>query len=214
MVRLAKDERGVSAVEFALILPLMLTLFFGGVEVSQGVAIDRKVTLTARTVADLVSQVASINNAGRTAVLDASTAVLSPYPADKAKVTVSVIKIDANSKVTVDWSETKERLQTHQVPTARGPGALLIVPNTSLVWGEAEYTYKPAMGYVLTGTLTLKDKIFMRPRLSDTVMRIPRHNAARRIARHGIGSNVVDLIFSIAKRDVTFFSGAAAISLL
>ena len=89
MLRLAKDERGVSAVEFAMMLPLMLTLFFGGVEVSQGVAIDRKVTLTARTVADLVSQVSSINTAGMNAVLDASTAVLAPYPTDKAKVTVS-----------------------------------------------------------------------------------------------------------------------------
>ena len=106
LVRLAKDERGVSAVEFAMLLPLMMTLFFGGVEVSQGVSIDRKVTLTARTVTDLVSQVASINNAGMNGVLQAATAVLSPYPTNNAKVTVSVLKIDANSKVTVDWSDT------------------------------------------------------------------------------------------------------------
>jgi Flp pilus assembly protein TadG len=167
-VRLAKDERGVSAVEFALILPLMLTLFFGGVEVSQGVAIDRKVTLTARTVADLVSQVSSINNKGTTDVLNASSAVLSPYPIDKAKVTVSVIKIDANSKVTVEWSETKNGTKRTTVSAGEVP-APLIVPNTSLVWGEAEYSYTPAVGYVLTGTRNLKDQIFMRPRLSDTI---------------------------------------------
>lgn len=77
---LAGDERGVSAVEFAMLLPLMTTLYLGGVEVSQGVSIDRKVTLTARTVTDLVSQVASINNAGMNNVLTASTAVLSPFP--------------------------------------------------------------------------------------------------------------------------------------
>ena len=51
------DERGVSAVEFAMLLPLMLTLYLGAVEISQGIGADRKVTLTARTVADLVSQV-------------------------------------------------------------------------------------------------------------------------------------------------------------
>ena len=61
---LREDERGVSAVEFAMLLPLMLTLYLGGVEVSQGVSIDRKVTLTARTVADLVAQVSSINTTG------------------------------------------------------------------------------------------------------------------------------------------------------
>ena len=48
--RLIGDERGVSAVEFAMLLPLMLTLYLGAVEVSQGIGADRKVTLTARTV--------------------------------------------------------------------------------------------------------------------------------------------------------------------
>ena len=37
-LRLASDQRGVSAVEFAMLLPLMLSLYLGGVEVSQGVA--------------------------------------------------------------------------------------------------------------------------------------------------------------------------------
>ena len=62
-VSLRRDQRGVSAVEFAMLLPLMVTLYLGAVEISQGVAIHRKVTLTARTVADLASQVTSINNA-------------------------------------------------------------------------------------------------------------------------------------------------------
>ena len=46
----------VAAVEFALIVPLMLVLFFGTVEFSSGVAVDRKVTLVARTLSDLTSQ--------------------------------------------------------------------------------------------------------------------------------------------------------------
>ena len=69
-----------------MLLPLMLTLYLGGVEVSQGISIDRKVTLTARTVADLVAQVSSINIAGLTSVLDASTAMLAPYPEGPAKI--------------------------------------------------------------------------------------------------------------------------------
>ena len=170
MIRLATDERGVSAVEFALLLPLMTTLYLGGVEVSQGVSIDRKVTLTARTVTDLTSQVASVNNAGMNSILTASTAVLSPYPTSKAKVTVSVLKIDANSKVTVSWSDTLNGTARAVGSTVSIPSAL-VVPNTSLVWGEVSYSYKPVVGYVLTGTLDLKDQIFMRPRLSDTITR-------------------------------------------
>src|SRR5688572_12174866 len=84
-----RDKRGVSAVEFAMLLPLMLTLYLGGVEVSQGISIDRKVTLTARTVADLVAQVATIDTAGVNAALGAATAIMAPYPDGNAKVTVS-----------------------------------------------------------------------------------------------------------------------------
>ena len=79
----------MSAVEFALLLPLMLTLYLGVVEVSQGIAADRKVTMTARTVADLVAQVSSINNTDMTNSLNAATAVMAPFPYAKLKVTVT-----------------------------------------------------------------------------------------------------------------------------
>ena len=50
----------------------------------------------------------------------------------------------------------------------------LKVANTSLIWSEVSYDYKPTIGYVITGTLTLSDQIYMRPRLSDTVQHASR----------------------------------------
>jgi len=167
---LAGDERGVSAVEFAMLLPLMLTLYLGAVEVSQGIGADRKVTLTARTICDLVSQVSSIGNSDMTNALNAASAVMAPFPTANLKVTVSSIKIDANGKATIDWSDSLNG-------TARAKGATVTLPtalnvaNSYLVWSEVQYTYKPVVGYVVTGTLTLKDHIYMRPRLSDSVVR-------------------------------------------
>ncbi len=164
----ARDKRGVSAVEFALLLPLMLTLYLGGVEVSQGIAIDRKVTLTARTVADLVAQVSTIDNSGVNAVLGASAAILAPYPDNKATIKISVLDIDKNGNAKVKWSMAKNGSaravgESVTVPTA------LRAPNSSLIWGEAAYNYAPSIGHAVTGTMTLSDQIFMRPRLSETV---------------------------------------------
>ena len=169
--KFAKDTRGVSAVEFALLLPLMLTLYLGGVEVSQGVSIDRKVTLTARTVADLVAQVASIDTAGVNAALGASAAILAPYPDTSAKITVSVVTIDANGNAKIAWSATKNGTARSVGSAVTVPDALK-VPSTSLVWGETSYTYTPSIGYVVTGNMALSDQIFMRPRLSETVTKI------------------------------------------
>jgi len=168
----ARDRRGVSAVEFAMVLPLMVTLYLGVVEVSQGVAIDRKVTLTTRTVADLASQVASINNTEMSNLLNATAAVIAPYEQSKLKVTVSAVSVDANGVATIAWSDALNG-------TARSVGSTVTLPsafniaNTQLIWSEVTYSYTPTGGYVITGTLTLSDQIYMRPRLSESITRVP-----------------------------------------
>lgn len=167
---LAVDERGVSAVEFAMLLPLMLSLYLGSVEVSQGIGADRKVTLTARTICDLVSQVSSIGNGDMTNALNASSAVMAPFPTSNLQVTVSSVKIDAAGKATVDWSDSLNGTARTTGSTVTLPAALNVA-NTSLIWSEVQYTYKPVIGYVMTGTLTLKEQMYMRPRVSDTVAR-------------------------------------------
>src|SRR6478736_112333 len=101
---LRRDQRGVSAVEFAMLLPLMLTLYLGAVEISQGVGIDRKVTITSRTVADLTSQVSTISTSDMSNILNASASVIQPYDTSKLKVTVSAVTIDGSGNAKIAWS--------------------------------------------------------------------------------------------------------------
>src|SRR5215475_658066 len=76
------DGRGLAATEFAVIVPLMLVMFFGTVEFSSAVAIDRKVTLVARTLADLTSQALnSVTDNYLQNVFTASIAITTPYSA-------------------------------------------------------------------------------------------------------------------------------------
>jgi Flp pilus assembly protein TadG len=171
--RLGRDQRGVSAVEFAMLLPLMITLYLGVVEISQAVGIDRKVTLTTRTVADLASQVQSITNADMTNLLKASASVIAPYDATPLKVTVSRVDIDANGNAKIVWTDTLNGGAAHAPNDPVTLPAALKVVGTSLIWSEVSYLYKPAIGYVVTGPLNLSDQIYMRPRLSSTVARVP-----------------------------------------
>jgi Flp pilus assembly protein TadG len=80
------------------------------------------------------------------------------------------VKIDSSSKATVDWSDSYNGTPRAKGSTVTVPAALL-VPNTWLIWSEVEYVYTPTVGYVLTGSLTLKDQLYMAPRISTSVTR-------------------------------------------
>ncbi|HEY0440842.1 MAG TPA: TadE/TadG family type IV pilus assembly protein [Xanthobacteraceae bacterium] len=168
---LRHDTRGVAATEFAMLLPLMVTLYLGCVEVSQAVAIDRKVSLTARAVADLVSQSSSITNLEMLNILDATAAVVSPYNAATVEVVVSFIKLDANKSATVVWSDAKNATARPKDQTVTIPSGIAI-PNSTIILSEVKYPYKPTIGYVITGTLNLTEKTYMQPRVQSTITRL------------------------------------------
>ena len=164
--RFTGDRRGVSAVEFALLAPLMITLYVGCAEVSDAVSADRKVSLTAAAVANLAAQVTTISSTDMTNILAAASAIIAPYSTSQLTITLSCINIDANKNATVKWSVTSggtARSGTITLPTA------LAVASTQLLLGEATYQYKPTVGYTITGTLNLSDRMYMSPRITAPV---------------------------------------------
>jgi Flp pilus assembly protein TadG len=161
--RLARDKRGVSAVEFALLAPVMIGLYFGCAEISIGVGMDRKVSLISAALANLSAQTTTLSAADMTNILDASGAIISPYDATKLKMTITCIKIDANKNAAVKWSVTRNgtaNTGSITIPTA------LAVANSYLLLSEASYAYTPAVGYTFSGTLNLSDKMYMTPRIT------------------------------------------------
>src|SRR5712692_8094544 len=86
IARFRRDSRGISAVEFAFVFPVMVVLFLGGTAMTQGVVLKRKTTLVTRTVGDLVSQYTQIVDTDMTSIFSAATAVINPYPAGQLAV--------------------------------------------------------------------------------------------------------------------------------
>ena len=168
-LRFAADRRGASAMEFALLLPLLMIMYFGSIQITDAISADRQVTLVASTVAEITSQYATVSSTDVSNILAAASAVLTPFPVANAKVTLTSVLIDANGNATVDWSATLNGTQRSGTVTSSIPAALL-VPNTSVIWGEATYNYKPAIGWVITGTIAMYDQIFLRPRQSANVV--------------------------------------------
>lgn len=170
--RFRRDHRGVSAVEFALLLPVMLTLYLGGSELTQGITLKRKATMVARSVGDLVAQDVSVSNAEMSSVFSAATAIIAPYPAENLKVIVSSIGIDDEGNAKILWSDASGGATPHATNSpVTLPNGLNAFPDTTLIWAEAAYAYTPPIGYAITGTMTLEDEVYLRPRLVKEICR-------------------------------------------
>jgi Flp pilus assembly protein TadG len=180
-VRLSGDCRGVAATEFVMIVPLMLTMFFGMVEFSSGVAVDRKVTLVARTMSDLASQSTSVADSDLSNFFAASIGILAPYDASPTKATVTELYVDPTThKARVQWSKASSfdaagnvvlATSTHSAGDIITIPAALTVDDTYLIWSEVSYKYVPAVGYVMAKAgITLSDQTYTRPRQSSCVM--------------------------------------------
>jgi Flp pilus assembly protein TadG len=178
---LARDRKAIAATEFALIVPLMLVMFFGTVEFSSGVAVDRKVTLIARTLSDLTSQaLANVDDNYLQNVFTASIAIMTPYPSTPTKAQISQIYVDSTNIARVTWSKaatiTTGATQATLATSSRNPGDTITIPSTLLVkqtyliLSEVSYLYTPTIGYVMAKAgVTLTDSAYTRPRQSTCI---------------------------------------------
>jgi Flp pilus assembly protein TadG len=184
LMGLLGDRSGIAATEFAVIVPLMLVMFLGTVEFSTGLAIDRKVTLIARTLSDLASQSSTpvaaqvsspITDSDLTNIFTASIAILTPYPPSPTKMTLSEVYVDSNNVAKIKWSKaavvgggaTQATLaaSNHNTDDIVTLPPALLVKKTYIIFSEVSYQYIPSIGYVMGKSgINLSDVSYTRPR--------------------------------------------------
>jgi Flp pilus assembly protein TadG len=177
------DRSAVAAIEFALIVPIMLVMFFGTVEMSSGVAVDRKVTLVARTLSDLTSQATSVADTDMTNFFTASGAILTPYSPTPTHAKLSELYVDPSTlQARVQWSKSATLDSSGNVTLAAGRAvssivaipSQLAVAGTYLIFSEVSYLYTPTVGYVMGHAgVNLSDVAYTRPRQSTCVFYSP-----------------------------------------
>ena len=147
----------------------MLVMFFGTIEITNGVTVYNKVTLMAHTIADLTSQSASVQDSDFNNFFAASRGILNPYSTATASQTVTEIYIHPGTlQAVVQWSVGSAPLPigtTVTVPAGLATGGSYVI------YGQASYVYVPVVGYVMSETgVTMSDFAYTRPRLSSCVL--------------------------------------------
>ncbi|RWB59822.1 MAG: pilus assembly protein [Mesorhizobium sp.] len=183
--RFCRDRRGVAAIEFAFIVPVLLIMYFITMEASQAIETSKKVSRIGSMVADLVTQQTAVQKADLDAIMKIGTSTLQPYNRSTPTIIITGIQItdEASPKVQVAWSRklvgstysadaAKDSITT--VPTT------LKIRNTFLVRVESDLGYKPiitwsandskALGLTSAfNNISMGETYYLRPRRGPTV---------------------------------------------
>ncbi|WP_267878712.1 MULTISPECIES: TadE/TadG family type IV pilus assembly protein [Hyphomonas] len=165
-----RNEDGVSAVEFAVIAPLMVLIFFGCIELSFLMRADRRVTATASSLGDLTSRLATVTDADMRELYNAATVMMQPYPASETRMRITSIEDNGNGQKRVKWSDGHEM-------TPRAVNSLVNIPDGivpspgSVILTEVEYDYSSGFGFVIDTSTTIADSFYLRPRRVSNIER-------------------------------------------
>ena len=162
---LLAQEGGIAAVEFALILPILLVLWIGGVEVTGALSVDRRVNNLAASIGDLVARTETLTFAEVDDIFAIAGSAMFPYDGDEASMRLTAVWIDQNRVPRVTWSRAKGSDAAHAVGAEMNdvPPSLR-QPDSQVIMSEVSFQYRPAIGYVVTGDVDLEDRTFFVPR--------------------------------------------------
>ena len=160
--RLARCDKGTIAVEFALILPFLMTALFGGFTATRMVRASMKTWNAAQSVADLVSQQNIVLSTDITDFCKGGTLTLAPFTGTFA-VTVASVTNSATNVRAVDWQDTT--CGGTQISNALTLGANYTPnPSDSVIIVRAKYTYAFPASYLLPTSVTFTRYTYARPR--------------------------------------------------
>jgi Flp pilus assembly protein TadG len=167
------DNEAIAAVEFALVVPVMLLLYVGSVEGSSLISMDRRVETVAGAMGDLVSR-ANLKVAACDIkdYFQASAGIMAPYPVGPLQQVVSSILVKADGTTSVQWSQTRGGATALTTGSAYAlPVAMKnIAPNSYVIVSTASYSYTPITGIIYDKAIQLRRENFYLPRYGGSII--------------------------------------------
>ena len=163
-----RERRGVAAIEFAMIFPMMVVLFLGAVEFSEGLMIDRRVTQIASSTADIVAQYEQLTPTNVDDVIAIGRELLGGEDAAPLRVLIISVSTDVNGNATVDWARDEAGnnggLNPGDPYTSLPDG--LLGSLSSVIVSKVHYNYVPPISHYIHNGIDLSETFYLRPRRS------------------------------------------------
>jgi Flp pilus assembly protein TadG len=166
--RFHDSTRGVAAIEFAMILPVLATIFLAAFDGGRAIAVYMKVRAATYSLAAITNQYSTIQSTDMTSITGATSVIMAPYSNTPIVITISQIAISSKGVATVSWSYSQGGTALSQGSTVTVP-TNLAVKSTYLIFAQVSYTFSPVFGYFGSGGITFSDNLYVTPRISNCI---------------------------------------------
>lgn len=176
--RLRRDRSGIALVEFAMIVPVLIILYFGAIEVTQTVTARRKLNLVAETVADLTARNDTVGQSTLQDIFGAASTIMAPVDTSNLSIRVSSVIVSPLGTTCIDWSAVSgtglSALKPGD-PYDGLPADLKTISLTTLQYKDyivvsTTFPFRPATHRFIPGSIQLSEgPTFLVPRKSDQV---------------------------------------------
>ena len=167
---LAAARRATSAIEFAIVAPILVLLATGTVGLSEVIRAQTDLTTAAQTMAQLIATQTLVTTAQISDFCTGSLDEMVPYSTTGLKISVASVTRGATSgTVGLDWHN--ESCGSGAALTSATTLAASVVPSNgdSTIVVQATYTFHNPLSLVLPATFSLTETAFARPRANTTV---------------------------------------------
>lgn len=178
--KLRQSEAGISAVEFALIAPLMVVIYFGCIELSMAMTLDRKVTGATAALGDLTARASSITNDDLSDIFEATRMVMQPNDISLASMRITSLENDGSDSTPSNGTTDSVVVWSDRCGTGMAALAVddvvqvpddLIPTDGTLIMAEIQFPYTSPIGFFFASSKTLTDTFYLRPRRVDSITR-------------------------------------------
>lgn len=172
--RFARDQRGVGAIEFAILFPVLLMLYLGAFELTVGLSVSKRASRTAGSIADIVSQQSSVTKSVLATMPTVAGAIFAPYSTTGLTLKITGIAVDGSGNATIAWSWAQDGTKPYSSGTPITVPANMNQASTFLVRSELAIPYQITSfgtNFLPNGTnqITISRQYYYRQRIGNSI---------------------------------------------
>lgn len=165
------DERGIAAIEFAIIAPIMIGMYFGLAEIASAISVDRRISHGTNVAGDLATQQPELKDGDIEEIMSAALRVMEVPNVDKVSIDMESFILPAAGQP----PESRGRIRVNNSVgnfssfDASGLDTKLLNEKSGVVVTRVRYQYTPLELRFFNSTITLEETFLLKPRRSDAV---------------------------------------------